>query len=221
MGQGQYGIDPDTVLRVCHGVKTAQQQGTQIVIVVGGGNIFRGIQGTKLGIPEATAHHMGMLATVMNGLAMRESFRSIGVNALTLSALPLDSLCPSYARWRALEALQNGEVVICVAGTGNPFFTTDTGAVLRAIELDCDATFKATQVDGVYNKDPNKFEDAKRFEEITYTQVLRDDLKVMDGTAIALARDNHLPVIIFNLKDATEIANIVKGDGLYTMVKGG
>ena len=219
MGKGQYGIDPETVSAICKAVKATQDLGVQIAIVVGGGNIFRGIKGAQMGIPEATAHHMGILATVMNGLALRECFNSIGAKAVAFSSLPLDSLCPTYARWRAIEALERGEIVIATGGTGNPFFTTDTGAVLRAIELECDAALKATQVDGVYDKDPNQHSDAKRYSDISYAQILQDDLKVMDSTAIALARDNALPLVIFSLSEPQNMVQVVQGKGLFTRVE--
>ncbi len=219
MGEGAFGIDTQTMLDICKAVKQVRDSGIDVAIVVGGGNIFRGIKGAEIGIPEPTAHHMGILATMMNGLAFAEAFKSIGQDAVALSSIPVDAMCPVYARWRALEAMQAGKIVICTGGTGNPFFTTDSGALLRAIELQCDATLKATQVDGIYNADPKMDPTAQRYEKIDYNTVLKDDLRVMDAAAIALARDNKMPIIVFSLENPSDMLSVIQGKGKFTLVQ--
>lgn len=218
MGAGAYGIDLKVVERLAGDVKKAVDAGAQIAIVIGGGNIFRGVAGAADGMDRASADYMGMLATVMNALAFQSGLEKQGVAARVMSAIPMPSVCESYVRARALYHLEKGRVVICTAGTGSPFFTTDTAAALRAIELNCDAVAKATKVDGVYSADPAKDPNAKRFDTLSYRDVLANDLQVMDGAAIALARDNNLPVIVFSISEPGNLLGILKGEGRMTVV---
>ena len=217
MGDGQFGIDLPTVERVAGEVKAAREMGVEVCLVVGGGNIFRGLTVAAGGMERASADYMGMLATVMNALAVQSSLEKIGQHARVMSAINMTSVCEPYIRRRALRHLEKGRVVIFAAGTGNPYFTTDTGAALRAAEMGCDALMKGTQVDGVYSADPKLDPDATRYDEITYQDVLTRDLKVMDQAAISLMRENEIPVVVFSLKDGIEGA--LTGAGRHTVVR--
>ena len=218
MGSGSYGIDMAVADRLSRDISAAVSAGAEIAVVVGGGNIFRGVAGAAKGMERATADYMGMLATVMNSLALQGTLEKLGTPARVLSAIPMPTVCESYVRPKALHHMSKGRVVIFAAGTGNPFFTTDTAAVLRGIEMDCDAVAKATQVDGVYSADPKKDKSAVRFDRLSYSDVLARDLKVMDGAAIALARDNGLPVIVFSIEESGNLLRILKGEGRSTVI---
>jgi len=218
MGDQAYGIDPDTVARVAEEVKAAQGTGLQLCLVIGGGYIFRGMSGAAKGMDRAQADYMGMLATVMNALAMQSALEGLGVFTRVVSAIPMDQVCEPYIRRRAVRHLEKSRVCIFAAGTGNPYFTTDTAATLRATEMACEVILKGTKVDGVYDKDPVKFSDAKRYTDITYDDVLAKHLAVMDASAIALARDNNLPIIVFSLDEPGGFKGILAGEGLYTKV---
>jgi len=201
-------------------VKTVHDVGAEICMVIGGGNTFRGLQGSAQGMERTTADYMGMLATVMNALAMQSSLEEQGVHTRVVSAIPMDQVCEPYIRRRAVRHLEKKRVVIFAAGTGNPYFTTDTAATLRASEMACEAIFKGTQVDGIYDKDPKKHRDAVRYASVTYDEVLQKRLKVMDASAIALARDNNLPIIVFSLDEPGGFKGILSGNGTYTKVHG-
>ncbi|MFM1813640.1 MAG: hypothetical protein RLZ98_335 [Pseudomonadota bacterium] len=220
MGNGQYGIDMSVVDRLAGDVGEAINAGAQIGIVVGGGNIFRGLAGAAAGMERATADYMGMLATVMNALALGNALENKGIEARVLSAIPMPTICESYIRPKALQHIAEGKVVVFAAGTGNPFFTTDTTAALRAIEMGCDAVAKATQVDGVYSADPKKVRDAERYNRLTYAEVLGRDLRVMDGAAIALARDNNMPVVVFSIEEPGNLLKVLKGEARSTLICG-
>ena len=219
MGPAGYGFDVATAQRLAADVGAAVTAGTEICVVVGGGNIFRGLKGAADGMDRATADYMGMLATVMNALAFQNALEQANVPARVLSAIPMPTVCESYVRPKALHHLSLGRVVIFAAGTGNPYFTTDTTAALRAIEMGCDAVGKATQVDGVYSADPKRVPDAVRYSELDYADVLARDLKVMDGAAIALARDNDLPVIVFSIKEPNNILKVLTGQAHCTIIQ--
>jgi uridylate kinase len=219
MGQGAYGIDIETVDRIATDVKEAADAGTQICMVIGGGNIFRGLAGAAKGIDRATADYMGMLATVMNALAMQAALERTGVPSRVQSAIPMSSVCEPYIRRRAIRHMEKGRVVIFAAGTGNPFFTTDTAAALRAAEMACGAMLKATQVDGVYSADPKKYPDAVRYESLSYHEVLAWDLAVMDASAISLSRENGIPILVFSLHDKGALAKVLKGEGRATIIE--
>ncbi|WP_031553334.1 UMP kinase [Parvularcula oceani] len=218
MGDGEFGIDLPTVERVARQVKAAREMGVEVCLVVGGGNIFRGLSMAASGMERASADYMGMLATVMNALAVQNSLEALGVHTRVMSAIEMTSVCEPYIRRRALRHLEKGRVVIFAAGTGNPFFTTDTGAALRAAEMGCDALMKGTQVDGIYTADPKTDPDATRFDAISYHEVLARDLKVMDQAAISLTRENGIPIVVFSLKDGIEGA--LTGAGQHTVVGG-
>jgi uridylate kinase len=220
MGRQPYGIDMSVAERLASDVAEAVAAGAEIAIVVGGGNIFRGLTAAAKGMDRATADYMGMLATVMNALAFQNALENKGVTARVLSAIPMPTVCESYVRPKAISYVSKGQVVIFAAGTGNPFFTTDTAATLRAIELGCDAVAKGTQVDGVYSADPKKAPGATRYERLTYGEVLAKDLKVMDGAAIALARDNHLPVIVFSIEEPGNLLKVLRGLARQTLIEG-
>ena len=220
MGDQGYGLHPPTVERIAAEVKTVHDLGAEICMVIGGGNIFRGLQGSAQGMERTTADYMGMLATVMNALAMQSSLEEQGVHTRVVSAIPMDQVCEPYIRRRAVRHLEKKRVVIFAAGTGNPYFTTDTAATLRASEMACEAIFKGTQVDGIYDKDPKQNSDAVRYEAVTYDEVLQKRLKVMDASAIALARDNNLPIIVFSLDEPGGFRGILSGNGTYTKVHG-
>ena len=220
MGQQAFGIDMTVADRLARDVSEAVAAGAEIAIVVGGGNIFRGLTGAAKGMDRATADYMGMLATVMNALAFQNALEHQNTPARVLSAIPMPTVCESYVRPKALSYMAKGHVIVFAAGTGNPFFTTDTAATLRAIEMNCDAVAKATQVDGVYSADPKKDSSAKRYDRLTYAEVLANDLKVMDGAAIALARDNGLPVIVFSIEEPGNILKALRGEARQTVIAG-
>ena len=220
MGKNGYGIDVAVVDRLAKDISEAVNEGCRIAVVVGGGNIFRGLAGAAKGMERATADYMGMLATVMNALALQNALERKGTPARVLSAIPMPTVCESYVRPKAITHMDRGNVVIFAAGTGNPFFTTDTAATLRAIEMDCQAVAKATQVDGVYDSDPRQNPDAKRFDQLTYEEVLSRNLKVMDGAAIALARDNGLPVIVFSIEEEGSLLRVLRGAARATVICG-
>lgn len=221
MGPQGFGLHPPTVERIAEEIISLHELGVEIAMVIGGGNIFRGLQGSAQGMERTTADYMGMLATVMNALAMQAAIENLGVHTRVVSAIPMDQVCEPYIRRRAVRHLEKGRVVIFAAGTGNPYFTTDTAATLRASEMSCEAIFKGTQVDGVYDSDPKKNPDARRYDRISYDHVLQKRLKVMDASAIALARDNALPIIVFSLDEPHGLAGIVQGRGRFTIVEPG
>jgi uridylate kinase len=218
MGPQPFGIDLDTAGRLADEIVTLAKSGAQVALVIGGGNIFRGIAGAAKGMDRVSADHMGIMATVMNALAMQGVLNSKGVDARVLSAIAMPTVCETYSRAKGVHHLEAGRIVICAAGTGLPFFTTDTGAALRAAELKCDALFKGTSVDGIYDKDPKKHGDAKRFTTITFNQILSQDLRIMDPAAIALARDNGIPVVVFSIREPGNIAKVYGGKGTFTTV---
>jgi len=218
MGGKAYGIDMATVQRISRDIKSAVDIGAEVCLVVGGGNIYRGLAGAAEGMDRATGDYMGMLATVMNALALQNTLDHLEVPARVLSAIPMPTVCEPFVRERALHHLERGNVVIFAAGTGNPFFTTDTAAALRAAEMDCNALMKGTQVDGVYTADPKTDASATRYSQLSYTEVLAKDLKVMDGAAIALARDNDIPIIVFSIGEEGNLAAILRGEGECTKV---
>ena len=219
MGDQAYGIDPDTVARVAEEVKAAQDTGLQLCLVIGGGNIFRGMAGAAKGMDRAQADYMGMLATVMNALAMQNALEQLGVPTRVQSAIEMDKVCEPVIRRRAERHLEKGRIVIFAAGVGAPFFTTDSGAALRAAEMKCDALFKGTSVDGVYDADPKKVATAKRYETLSYDRVLADNLKVMDASAVSLCRDNNIPIVVFSIREQGNILKVLDGSGTSTVVK--
>jgi len=221
MGDQSFGIDPITVARVAGEVKQAKDQGYELCLVIGGGNIFRGMAGAAKGMDRANADYMGMLATVMNALAMQDALEHLGVATRVQSAIPMASICEPYIRRRALRHLEKGRVVIFAAGVGSPYFTTDSGAALRAAEMDCDALYKGTSVDGIYDADPKLVASAKRYERVSYDEVLSKNLKVMDASALALCRDNHVPIIVFNIREQGNLAKVLRGEGVSTRVDSG
>jgi len=218
MGDQGYGLHPPTVERIAREIKNVHDTGVEICMVIGGGNIFRGLQGSAQGMERTTADYMGMLATVMNALAMQAALEGLGIFTRVISAIPMDQICEPYIRRRAVRHLEKGRVVIFAAGTGNPYFTTDTAATLRANEMSCEAIFKGTKVDGVYDRDPVRHPDAKRYDHVSYDEVLQKHLNVMDASAIALARDNDLPIIVFSLDEPGGFRGILAGQGTYTTV---
>jgi len=218
MGKLPYGIDPEMVGTVAQQVKDVVATGVEVCLVIGGGNIFRGMSGAASGMERATGDYMGMLATVMNALAMQNALEQIDVPVRIQSALTISAVCEPYIRRRATRHLEKGRVVIFAAGTGNPFFTTDTAAALRASEMNCQALLKGTRVDGVYSDDPEKNKDAKRFDRVSYLQVLTDDLRVMDASAIALSRENNIPILVFSIETPGEFERVVKHEGHFTIV---
>jgi uridylate kinase len=218
MGEHSYGLDPKVVARLANEVKSVHAIGVQVCLVIGGGNIFRGLAGAAQGMERATADYMGMLATVINSLAMQNALERLGVVTRVLSAISMQAVCEPYIRRRAIRHMEKGRVVIFAAGTGNPFFTTDTAAALRASEMECNALLKATKVDGVYSADPNKDRTATRYERLSYLDVLSRDLQVMDATAISLARENRIPILIFSIHNEGGFADVVMGRGRFTIV---
>ena len=220
MGDRTYGHDPNTLKAIAEDIKEVCEMGVQVCVVVGGGNIYRGIDAENLGMERATGDYMGMLATVINALALQNALEKQDVYTRVQSAIPMTSISEPFIRRRAIRHMQKGRVVIFAAGIGNPFFTTDSAAVLRAVEMKCDCIFKGTKVDGVYDKDPYKNPDAKRYNEITYTDVLRDNLKVMDMAAIAIARENDLPIKVFSIKQRGNFAKVLNDQGNYTIIRG-
>lgn len=219
MGDLSYGLNPPTVERIAQEIKIVHQMGIEICMVIGGGNIFRGLQGSAQGMERTTADYMGMLATVMNALAMQSALEGLGVHTRVISAIPMDQVCEPYIRRRAVRHLEKGRVCIFAAGTGNPYFTTDTAATLRATEMGCEAILKGTKVDGVYDKDPVQHADAKKYNSVSFDEVLQKRLAVMDASAIALARDNSLPIIVFSLNEKGGFKSILSGDGSFTIVE--
>nr|WP_121095118.1 UMP kinase [Roseibaca ekhonensis] len=220
MGDQGYGLHPPTVARIAEEVKSVHEMGVEVCMVIGGGNIFRGLQGSAQGMERTTADYMGMLATVMNALAMQAALETVGVFTRVVSAIPMDQICEPYIRRRAVRHLEKKRVCIFTAGTGNPYFTTDTAAALRASEMACDAIFMGKNgVDGVYDKDPRQNADAKRYDKISYDEALSRNLKVMDTSALALARDNNLPIIVFGLDQPGGFRSILAGEGPHTIVE--
>ena len=220
MGDGEFGLDPKMVGRVAADIAEVQRSGTEICLVVGGGNIFRGVSVAAQGMERASADYMGMLATVMNALALQSALEELDVPNRVLSAIPMSTVCEPYIRRRAVRHMEKGRVVIFAAGTGNPYFTTDTAAALRASEMDCDCLLKGTKVDGVYSADPEKEPDAERFDSLTHFDVLQRDLKVMDTAAISLCRENDIPILVFSIKNAGEVNRVLNGSGRFTIVRG-
>lgn len=220
MGDGQYGLDLATVDRIAREVAEANAAEHEVCLVIGGGNIFRGLSAAAKGMERASADYMGMLATVMNALAMQNALENIGTDTRVLSAIPMTTVCEPYVRRRAVRHMEKGRVVIFAAGTGNPFFTTDTAATLRAVEMGCDALLKGTQVDGVYSADPKIDPTAQRFDSLGYMDVLARDLRVMDTSAISLARENDLPILVFNIHEPGGFKRVLAGEGMATVIRG-
>jgi uridylate kinase len=218
MGAAEYGISTEVVGRIAADIGSVVAMGVEVCLVIGGGNIFRGVSGAAAGMERASADYMGMLATVMNALAVQNALEKRGVQTRVQSAIPMASICEPYIRRRAMRHMEKGRVVIFAAGTGNPFFTTDTAAALRAVEMGCDALLKGTQVDGVYSADPRKVPDATRYERLSYLDVLARDLGVMDASAISLARENGLPIIVFSIHAPGAFAEVMAGRGRFTVV---
>ena len=218
MGQREYGLDGGMVSAIANDIKDVVAMGVEVSVVIGGGNIFRGVSGAASGMDRAQADYMGMLATVMNALAVQSALEKREVPTRVQSAIPMSTVCEPYIRRRAQRHMEKGRVVIFAAGTGNPFFTTDTAAALRAAEMSCDALLKGTQVDGVYSADPRKVENTTRYDRLTYLDVLANDLGVMDAAAISLARENHLPIIVFNIHAPGAFAQVMRGEGKFTRI---
>ncbi len=218
MGDTGFGIDPTTLQNIASEIAEVRALGVEVAIVIGGGNIFRGLAASAYGMDRASADYMGMLATVMNSLALQDALERGGVTTRVLSAIEMQELCEPYIRRRAMRHLEKGRVVIFAAGTGNPYFTTDTAASLRAMEIHAEVLLKATKVDGIYDKDPVKFKDARRFHRLTYLEVLQQNLKVMDSTATALCRDNKLAIVVFDLHTRGNIRRVVGGQSIGTLV---
>lgn len=218
MGNKEFGLDADTVQRVAEDIKEVVEIGVEICVVVGAGNIFRGVSGAAAGMDRTTADYMGMLGIVINALALQNALENLGVQTRVQSGIRMDSICEPYIRRKAMRHMEKGRVVIFAAGTGNPYFTSDTAGALRASEMDCDAIFKGSKVDGVYSADPEKDPDAKRYDRISYIDVLTKDLRVMDATAISLARENNIPIIIFSVREKGNLAQVVQSKGRYTIV---
>ncbi|MGJ8564071.1 MAG: UMP kinase [Alphaproteobacteria bacterium] len=219
MGSGDYGIDVSTTDRIAGEIAAVHKQGMQVALVIGGGNIFRGLSAAAGGIERSTADYMGMLATVMNALAMQSALERQGIHTRVMSAIPMTTVCEPYIRRRAVRHMEKGRVVIFAAGTGNPYFTTDTAAALRAAEMNCEALLKGTQVDGVYDSDPKTNPDAVRFDNLSYQKVLADDLRVMDSAAVTLMRDNKIPIIVFSLHKKGGFDAVLRGEGDCTIIK--
>jgi uridylate kinase len=219
MGSLEYGLDPATVDQIAGDVRDVNQLGVEVCLVVGGGNIFRGLAGAAAGMERSTADYMGMLATVINSLALQNALEKLDVDTRVLSAIPMATVAEPYIRRRAVRHMEKGRVVIFGAGTGNPFFTTDTAAALRASEMSCDILLKGTKVDGVYDADPVTFPDAKRYDCLTYMQVLTQDLGVMDHSAISLARENSIPIAVFSIYRPGAFADVLQGKGRFTIVQ--
>ena len=219
MGTSPFGIDNDAVVGLAGEIKAAKEAGYELCLVIGGGNIFRGMAGAAKGMDRAQADYMGMLATVMNALAMQNALEQLGVETRVQSAIKMDQVCEPVIRRRAERHLDKGRVVIFAAGVGSPYFTTDSGAALRAAEMKCDALFKGTSVDGVYDADPKKVATARRYEHLSFHRVLADDLKVMDASAVALCRDNEIPIVVFNIREPGNLAKVLAGEGVATIVQ--
>ena len=219
MGDTTFGLHPPTVQRIADEVKSVHDLGVEICMVIGGGNIFRGLQGSAQGMERTTADYMGMIATIMNALGMQSALEGLGIHTRVISAIRMDEVAEPYIRRRAVRHLEKKRVCIFAAGTGNPYFTTDTAAALRASEMACEAIFMGKQVDGIYDSDPKTNPDAKRFDLITYDEVLQKNLKVMDASAIALCRDNNMPLIVFSLDEPGGFRGVMAGEGTYTQVQ--
>ena len=220
MGDDSYGIDVGTVDRIASEISQACNLGIQLCLVIGGGNIFRGLSGSAKGMDRTSADYMGMLATVMNSLAMQNSLERLDFQTRIQSAISMTQVCETYTRRRAIRHMEKNRIVIFAAGTGNPYFTTDTAAALRASEMDCDAIFKGTKVDGIYDKDPMKDSEAIKFDKISYSEVLSKNLRVLDSSAVSLARDNNIPIIVFSIKENNSFLNIIEGKGNCSIVEG-
>ncbi len=218
MGENEFGLDPATVSRVAEDIQEAVNSGVQVCVVVGAGNIFRGVSGAAQGMDRTTADYMGMLGIVINALALQNALENLEIQTRVMSAIPMSAICEPYIRRKAMRHMEKGRVVIFAAGTGNPYFTTDTAAALRASEMNCDALLKGTKVDGIYNADPQKDDTAQRFETISYMDVLTKDLKVMDATAVSLARENDIPIVVFNVREKGNLAKVLNGSGTCTAV---
>jgi uridylate kinase len=218
LGEKPFGIDAGTVERICADIRDVHRMGVQVSVVVGGGNIFRGKDVSAAGVERASADYMGMLATVINALALQSVLEQLGLQTRVQSAIPMAAVCEPYIRRRAIRHMEKGRVVVFAAGTGNPFFTTDTAAALRAVEMGCDALLKGTQVDGVYSADPKRDPTAVRHEHLSYNEVLRADLQVMDTAAVALARDNRLPIVVFSIHNPGAFADVIRGAGRFTTI---
>lgn len=218
MGPREFGLDPDTVARIAQDVKDVVDMGCELCVVVGAGNIFRGLSGASNGMDRTTADHMGMLGIVINALALQNALENIGVKTRVQSAIQMDQVCEPYIRRKAIRHMEKGRVVIFAAGTGNPYFTSDTGASLRASEMNCDLIAKGTKVNGIYTADPYKDPTAVKYDHLTYMDILTKDLKVMDATAISLARENKVPVMVFSIREKGNFATVMRGEGEYTIV---
>ncbi|MBT3917123.1 MAG: UMP kinase [Rhodospirillaceae bacterium] len=218
MGELDFGFEPEAMERIANEVKAVCEMGVQVCLVIGGGNIFRGLKGVASGLERSSADHMGMLATVMNALGVQSVLEKMGVATRVLSAIPMTTVCEPYIRRRAMRHMEKGRVVIFAAGTGNPYFTTDTAAALRAAEMNCDALLKGTQVDGVYSDDPKLVVDAERYDKLSYRDVLTRDLKVMDASAISLCRENDIPIIVFSIHSTGAFADVMTGKGKSTII---
>ena len=218
MGPKEFGLDSETVEQIAEQIATVHKMGVQVCLVIGAGNIFRGLSGASAGIERTSADYMGMLATVINALAMQSILEGKEIQTRVMSAIPMSTVCEPYIRRRAVRHMERGRLVIFAAGTGNPFFTTDTAASLRSVEMDCDALLKGTRVDGVYDADPAKVTDANRYEKLSYQEVLTQNLQVMDTSAIALARENDVPILVFSIHNAGAFADVVNGEGTFTII---
>ncbi|WP_374445650.1 UMP kinase [Stella sp.] len=218
LGSREYGLDGETVERIAKEVRQVHDLGVEICAVIGGGNIFRGVSGAAAGMERASADYMGMLATVINALSLQNALERVGLHTRVQSAIPMSTVCEPYIRRRAIRHMEKKRVVIFAGGTGNPFFTTDTAAALRASEMGCDAILKATKVDGVYTADPVKVKDAQRYDRLSYMEVLSRDLKVMDASAISLARENRIPIVVFSIYTHGAFADVVQGRGRFTII---
>lgn len=218
MGDLAFGLDLNTVKNICDNIKHVYDQGYELCLVVGGGNIFRGVSAAAKGMERASADYMGMLATVINALSLQNYLESMNIPTRVQSAIPMTTICEQYVRRRAVRHMEKGRIVLFAGGTGSPFFTTDTTATLRAIEMNCDAVFKGTQVDGVYSADPRFHPDAIRFDHLSYKDVLSKDLKVMDASAVAMARDNNIPIVVFSIKEPDAFSRVAAGEGKFTII---
>ena len=219
LGTRNYGLDPEAVARIAEDVRQVHESGIQTCLVIGGGNIFRGLKAAASGMERATADYMGMLATVINALAMQNALEKLAIKTRVQSAIPMATVAEPYIRRRAVRHMEKGRVVIFGAGTGNPFFTTDTAAALRASEMGCDVLLKGTKVDGVYDADPVEVKNAKRYDRLSYLEVLTKDLAVMDHAAISLARENNIPILVFSIQEPGAFAEVLRGNGRYTIVE--
>lgn len=219
MGKNQFGHDLEAIHKLSNEIKKIYDKGIEICIVIGGGNIFRGVSISSEMMDRTSADYMGMLATVMNGIALQNALEMHGIPTRMQSAIEISKVCEPYVRRRAIRHLNKGRIMLFVAGTGNPYFTTDTASVLRASEMECDAVFKGTKVDGIYDKDPLKFSDAVRYNRISFDKVLSDNLRIMDQTAFALAKDINMPIIVFKINEDDSILKVIEGNGNYTLVE--